>query len=163
MKFQSKIIAPVTLSKNVLDIEFIKRISVSLDCSGCKRSRRTVVLFEEQNESFCTPTNHKYPGRINKLSVSERKKYRVLSDKSVVTATYKIVYEFDKFTDKKYPDRTINENPTWARVSFSILCKCGVKSEHSTQNNISRPWTAVCECGNELYYELEEIPKFTAG
>ena len=158
MKYRAEIVVPITLSKSVETIEFKRKVLVSLDCFGCKRSGRTVVLFEDQNKSFCTPTKHEFPGHISKIDVSDRKNAGLLSQKSIVTTTYFIEYDFENFTDKKYPKRAITPTPTWGRATFNLSCKCGVQSEHETQNNIVRPWKAVCECGKDLYYEIEETP-----
>lgn len=165
MKYQSEILVPITLAKNVTEIKFKRNILVSLDCSGCKRSRRTVGLFENHENSFCTPTKHEFPGRIIKCQVSDRENTGFLSSKSIVTATYYIDYDFEQFIDKKYPTREIGPAPTWSRVTFLLTCKCGEKTVRTTQNNIGRPWKAECKCGKDLYYEIDQIPIFqnTAG
>jgi hypothetical protein len=160
MKYKTEIVVPITLAKNVETIEFKSKVLASLDCFGCKRSGRTVVLFENQAESFCTPTRHEFPGHIDRIEISDREKIGLISTKSVVTATYFIEYEFQEFTDKKYPQREISPIPTWGRATFILSCKCGEKSEHETQNNTERPWKAVCKCGKDLYYEVDETPIF---
>ena len=83
-----------------------------------------------------------------------------MSSKSIVTATYLIEHDFEYFSDKKYPNRKIAPVVTWGRASFKLKCPCGLESEHSTQNNTSRPWKARCECGKDLFYETEETPIF---
>lgn len=160
MKYKSEVVVPITLSQSVEAIEFKRKVLASLDCFTCKRSWRTVVLVEDQSKSFCTPTGHEFPGRISKIEVSDRENAGLPSQISIVTATYFIEYEFQDFTDSKYPTREISPKPTWGRVAFTLSCKCGEKSEHETQNNIGRPWKAVCKCGNDLYYEVDEIPIF---
>jgi len=160
MKYQSEIVVPITLAKNVEDIKFRRKILVSLDCYECKRSDRTVVLFQDQKDSFCTPTKHQFPGRIIKVEVSDRERRDFLSSKSVITATYHIEYDFEEFTDKKYPHEEICPYPKWSRATFLLSCQCGEQTECETQNNIVRPWKALCQCGKDLYFEIDEIPIF---
>ena len=160
MKYLTEIFVPITLAKNVESIDFRSTIAAALDCFDCKRSARTVVLHENEQESFCTPTEHNFKGRIKSIEISDRKKIGIMSSKSIVNATYLIEHDFEGFSDKKYPHRKISPDATWGRASFKLRCSCGVESEHSTQNNISRPWKARCECGKDLFYEVEEIPIF---
>ena len=160
MKYKSEIAVPITLSGHVETIAFDDHILVSLDCSICRRSRRTVVFGEERDTSFCTPAKHGFPGRIAGIHVSDHESAGSHRERSVVTATYLIEYEFEAFKDRQYPDRNIGPAPTWARAAFTLLCKCGAESAHETQNNLVRPVKAVCECGEDLYYEVDEIPIF---
>ena len=120
---------PITLSRHAVNIEFENKILVSLHCFECKRSHRTVVLLEDQEKSFCTPTKHKFPGRIVNFSISDRLKTKILSSKSVVTETYVIEYEFEPFVDKKYPHREITPKITWSRATFTIHCECGERKK----------------------------------
>jgi len=154
MNCKAEIVVPITVAKNVVSINFNREVLVSLDCFGCKWSKRTVVLFEDKNESFCTPTRHHFQGRIVKVEVSDRKRLGRLSSKSVVIATYNIEYEFKDFTDSKYPERKIGPLPTWSRVTFFLFCTCGEEIENETQTNIVRPWRSVCKCGKDLHYEM---------
>ena len=153
-----EILVPITLSKYVLDIAFKNKIFVSLHCFECKRSHRTVVLFEDQGKSLCTLIKHNFPGRIVDLSVSKRGKPNIFSSKSVITAKYIIEYEFEPFEDKKYPHRKITPKLTWSRAAFKITCECGERKEMETQNNLVRPLKGICRCGKYLYYEQDEIP-----
>lgn len=86
MKYKSEIIVPITISKKMSTIELKDTILVSLDCFRCKRSGRTVVMYKEQEKTFCTPTKHRFPGSIISIDVSDRKKVDLSSMKSVVTA-----------------------------------------------------------------------------
>jgi hypothetical protein len=160
MRYQTEIVVAVVLSKNVERIEFNKNILVMLDCFECNCSGRSVLLSSNQNDSYCTPTKHKFNGSVTKFKVGDRKKIQLLSSKSIVHASYVIEYEFNEFIDAKYQNREVSPEPRWGRCSFTISCKCGVRSEHSIQNNIVRPWNEICICGRVLYYEREEAPTF---
>lgn len=160
MKYQTKIVVPVVLSKNVETIKFNKKILVTLNCFECKRSSRSVLLSPNQFDSYCTPTKHQFNGSVIKFKVGDRKKVRFLSSKSIVNVSYVIEYEFNEFVDAKYPNRELIPLPNWGRCSFTISCKCGVSSEYSIQNNIVRPWNEICKCGRILYYETVEAPIF---
>lgn len=159
MEYQVKIEVPITLFKHVVAIEFKSNLLVSLDCSVCRRSQRTIILFDDQRLSLCTPSKHGFPGRISRMEISDRKKMGLLSSKSQVTATYWIEYAFETFIDKKHPQTEIRPRCGWGRVSFLLTCRCGKTSEHETQNNLVRPWRAVCECNRVLYQETDETPK----
>jgi hypothetical protein len=44
-------------------------------------------------------------------------------------------------------------------VGFEVVCpRCGQGQRGSTQNNIVRPWTCRCNCGEVLYSEQEAMP-----
>jgi len=118
MKYQTEIIAPITLAKNVENIEFKNTIAVSLDCGQCERSGRTIVLHKNEEKSFCTPSKHHFNGHIKNIVISNRRKNGFLSSKSVVTATYLVEHAFKLFSDKKYPHRKLSPDATWGRVSF---------------------------------------------
>lgn len=162
MRYKSDILVPITLAYNVVGIEFKRKVLASLDCLVCKRSRRTVVLYEQQEKSFCTPSNHGFPGYITQIQMSGRERIDSLPEKFIVTATYHIEHEFKAFTDEKYPHRVVSPAITWSRAAFTLTCSCGRETEQETQNNIARPRTAVCECGQALYYEIDKIPLFRA-
>jgi hypothetical protein len=127
-------------------------LEVSLDCFVCERLNRTVVLKLGEDSGRCTPTGHPFPGRLLEMAV--RPAIHSL------TVTYRVLYRYEPFTDRKYPARgRARGAPTWARVSFTVRCpKCGAVSERSTQNNIVRPWTCGCACGLPLYTEEVEMP-----
>lgn len=166
MKYKSEIIVPITLANNAASIKFSNKILVSLDCFICKRSRRTVVLYEDQEKSFCTPSKHQFPGRITQIDISERENADLVRQRSVVTATYCIEYEFEEFIDEKvaqsnyYSPREISPKPTWSRATFQLTCICGEQTQQETQNNLGRPTKLVCKCGKDIYYEIEPIPLF---
>jgi len=157
-KYRSEIVVPITLTENVKNIEFKQIIEVSLDCYCCERYRRTVILYKEKMKSFCTPTRHPFPGKINTIDISCREKVGEHLEK--VTAIYTIEYDFEEFIDKKYPDIEITPKPRWGRATFKLTCICGSEEIGSTQNNIRRPWSCSCKCGSKLYDEVEEIPIF---
>ena len=160
MKYQSEIIVPLTLSRNVVSNEFKRKILASLDCAVCNRSGRTVVMYEDQERTFCTPRKHPFPGRIVAIEVSGKEDSGSVSGRFVVSATYRIEYDFEEFMDQKNPSREIQRGPTWSRAAFMVTCKCGEQIEEETQNNMVQPRKAVCACGRDLFYEEEEIPLF---
>ena len=159
MRYICTVEAPIQLAKGI-EIQFSENLLVSLHCPICKRSHRTVVLKEDESLSYCTPTKHHFPGHVVSHSFISPKSKGFFSNKNIAIASFEIEYYFEKFIDKKYPNRDISEVPTWARIDFDLVCPCGVRKKHSTQNNLGRPWHAVCDCGKILYYEIEEIPKF---
>ena len=72
---------------------------------------------------------------------------------------YRVEYEYQPFTDRKYPERESSEGPGWGRIRFAVTCpECSRTRECSTQNNIVRPFVTVCECGRVLYKEKTELP-----
>lgn len=165
MIYRSKIRALIILSKHVKAIRFNPSLLVSLDCCVCQRAYRTVVLFKNRAQSFCTSgfsKKHPFPGQVVSLDISKRQKLNMFSSKSTVAATYLIEYEFETFTDKKYGHSDVTPEPTWSRVAFELTCACGTQTQAETQNNIVRPWTNVCQCGRALYYERQETPLFIA-
>ncbi len=159
-RYKSEIVVPLTLSINVLDIQFNEEVLVQLNCPICKKSGRTVVLFKEQSDSYCIPTRHTFNGCITDIVVTDRESEKLLTSKFVVTATYHIKYDFSEFIEERYPRRVIEPSPKfpWSRARFELTCKCGLKTDIETQNNQERPWQGKCKCGNELYYEVDEIP-----
>ena len=152
MKVQLKVNAPIRISKSVTDIVFSSKLMIDLDCSQCCRCNRSVVLDKTGYFSYCTPKNHNFMGKIREL-----KSWRS-SDRSIVTGEYVVEYEYESFTDKKYPDRIPSKDSTWARVKFFLRCECGANTKHETQNNMVRPIDIQCECGVLLARETKEIP-----
>jgi len=53
-------------------VSFGDPLELSLDCSVCRRCRRTVVFREGRSEGVCTPTGHLFPGRIVGKEVVQR-------------------------------------------------------------------------------------------
>jgi ribosomal protein S27E len=125
------------------------RLEVSLDCSDCKRRHRTVVFDRPGARGRCTPTGHEFKGLISSI------------DDRVAGAVAKFEYEYEPFTDAKYPDEKRYAGfergaPSWVRFHFSVRClKCGSTSAHSTQTNIVRPWKCTCTCGAPLYVDMQ--------
>jgi hypothetical protein len=134
-----------------VQITFLDKIEISLDCVTCQRSLRTVIISSSDDAAICTPTRHPFPAQI----VS--KEIRSNSPPEVV---FNLQYEFEAFTDRKYK-LPAKGKPHWARVHFEVTChRCATKFTTSIQNNIVRPWSKVCVCGYLLYAETEEFPKF---
>ena len=155
MKVHLHIDAPISTTESVTDITFDNNVMVSLDCCGCHRCGRSVVLHKLKVLSYCTPTRHKFNGRI--LEVSSTKD----EVRGVTTGRYLIEYEFATFIDAKYPERISKPGSTWARVRYSLRCACGANVTHETQNNQVRPIDISCGCGAVLVTEAEEIPRIS--
>jgi hypothetical protein len=140
-------------------VVFDPSVEVQLDCYMCHRRCRTVVFRVGASQTICMPSKHDFPGRLVNHKFHQHGSWHI--------AEYKLEYEYQMFRDVKYPDEKRYGSkepgaPTWARVSFNIVCpNCGQKSRHSTQNNISRPWQCVCKCGFLLYSETTEMPQLS--
>ena len=127
-------------------------LELTLNCFICQRTRRTVILDLGKETGICTPTKHLFPAKILTKDVR--------SEAGVIEINYLIEYWFASFVDSKYKESAENVL-TWGRVSFQITCpKCSKTNPSSIQNNTVRPWTYFCSCGQPLYFETEEYPKF---
>ena len=155
MKVKLEISTPIVTSDCVTDVTFSDTVMVSLDCCGCNRCYRSVVLDKSGYLSYCTPTRHKFDGQILELRSNRDE------NSNATIGSYLIEYEFEPFTDAKYPDRIPSPESSWARVKFTMRCQCGANVSHETQNNQVRPLDIQCECGAVLVTEAEEIPKIT--
>ena len=144
-------------------VAFGNELEVSLDCSRCQRTKRTVIFKVGDAAARCCPGSGKrqaekhppYPGRIVERRVERG------ADGFAVTATYRIEYEVSPFVDAKYgaESRPWTGRPTWGRVSWTVSCdSCGKDASQGTQSNLVRPWTARCSCGARLYVETREMP-----
>ena len=153
MKVKLQINVPLHISDSVTDVTFTNTVMVSLDCNQCRRCNRSVVLDKLEFLSYCTPSQHKFKGKV--LSIRSTKNEKL----ALITGHYLIEYEFGSFRDYKYPTRIPAPGSRWARATFAIRCRCGVNSTHVTQNNIVRPFNNLCECGVILVKEVEEIPQ----
>ena len=162
MIYRAVVTTPITIPATVEDVSFDESLLVSLHCTRCQRSLRTVRVLPNHGSSICIPTKHEFPATCISMEVSGKLKKSWFSSQSVVTAKYQIEYDFEPFVDKKYPDRVLHSLPSWGRCTFHIRCKCGEVSTRETQNNIVRPWQDSCRCGLPLYYEVQEIPIFEA-
>ena len=139
-------------------VTFAPIIEISLDCHECRRSRRTVVMSDSAQGTYCTPARHPFTGRM--LS-HQSEPPRQAGDSDIITGSYHIEYEFEPFVDAKYPHRNISPTPTWSRIGFTITCPCGYVFKNSTQCNIVRPRAVTCQCGRTLMAEEETIPIFS--
>jgi hypothetical protein len=145
-----------------LEIGFSDNLAVVLDCVVCKRTRRVVLLGGDERESKCTPTGHRFPGRVvghetlnkptlwpSRLSRSEHK--------------YRIEYEYESFADSKN-GRMATSEPRWARIGFILRCpKCGEENQDGTQSNIVLPRISRCGCGVALLKEKGHSFRFDVG
>ena len=153
MKLQLEITASIPISEFVTDITFSDTVMVSIDCCGCKRCMRSIVFDKSGFSTYCTPTKHKFNGKIIKLKSTKN------GDMTISTCIYLIEYEFELFVDAKYPNHIPSPGSNWARVKCIMRCKCGSNISWETQNNLGRPFNVLCECGAVLSREIEENPK----
>jgi hypothetical protein len=133
-------------------IAFGDQLEVSLDCPNCKRKRRTVIFNLGGRDGRCTPVKNcgMFPGRLTDKRPSQRT--------NTFSVDYVVEYQYEPFLDLKYGDESTGA-PSWARVHFMVKCpRCSREKDWSTQNNIVRPWSHVCDCGQMLYTEEQEIP-----
>lgn len=133
------------------------QLEVSLDCCACRRCCRTVIFTAAASAGQCTPTGHPFPGRV--LACEGRMQGNVFA------ASWRIAYRYESFQDAKYPgDRQPTGEPTWGRMHFTLTCPgCGASRKGGAQNNIVRPWTWRCDCGQPFYTERDEVPELSWG
>jgi hypothetical protein len=121
---------------------------VSLDCDVCQRRRRTVFFSAIGSPGLCSPTWHEFPGRLLELDFAKQSAHAVF------------LYRYEPFIDAKHPNekryRGLERgSPSWVRFNLTVSCKsCGASLETSTQTNLVRPYTSVCDCGAVLYDDL---------
>jgi hypothetical protein len=151
MQVFAEIVAPLhTLPE--IKIALNEPLEVSLDCPRCQRTARTIVFRETTNSAVCTPTGHLFPGRVtaHNLTISG----------DITTMLYRISYETADFNDRKRDEPSV-AHPTWARINFTLTCpSCGARSKNFVQNNLHRPRTCVCDCGQLLFRDDTEIPQY---
>jgi len=163
---KAEIILELPLATDV-GVFFHTRLEVSLDCSYCKRTDRTVVLQLGASSARCIHSGYKhqlspdwvdphppFPGRLVDLEVSGEKN-------RPVKAVYRLEYQTSRFEDAKYgPDRRPwTGHPTWARAHFILNChKCSAIYDGGIQNNVVRPYTHRCDCGYRFFTERRELP-----
>jgi len=155
MKVELDVEVTLSTSRGVI-VTFDSGLEISLDCSTCGRTHRTVVFDALGQPGRCTPDGHPFDGEIGHKRVTTHglwhKSYRCVIPLS---------YQYQQVKDKKYPSRISSPVPTWARVHFAAACPdCGRSSNVSTQNNIVRPYTFSCTCGKVLYTERASQPTF---
>lgn len=132
-------------------VQYDDLLEISLDCSKCQRTRRTVILRQADNLAICTPTRHAFSAHIvaHHISQDASPKLRVL-----------VHYNYQPFIDRKHQHASTGV-PSWGRINCTCTCPhCGNLSTTSTQTNIVRPWTCLCTCGYVLYSDAIELPQF---
>lgn len=140
-----------------VDISFKQYVEVSLDCSKCSRTHRTVIFGPSDQPGRCTPSGHEFLGQVSAVVTKEKGALF----RREIECFFTLTYEYLTVSDLKYPHRASSALPTWGRIHFTTKCpNCGNVSESSVQNNTVRPWTCVCKCGNTLYTEKTEFPIF---
>ena len=142
-------------------VSFAAGLEVSLACSHCRRTARTVAFTVGEATASCSPGSARtarphppYPGRIVELSVERA------ADGLGATATYRLEYELTPFVDARHgAARPWVGHPTWGRAHWSVVCSaCGAVSSQSSQSNLVRPHTVRCACGRVLLVERRELP-----
>lgn len=157
---QAEVVLELPLDPGV-GVIFGDELEVSLDCSHCVRTDRTVIFTLGATTAECCPGSAQrtdevhppFPGRIVTRVVRR--------GNGSATATYRLEYDVTRFDDAKYgPDqRPWSGYPTWARVSFVVTCpNCGSVEKASTQSNIVRPFSRSCDCGYVFFVERREMP-----
>ena len=137
-------------------IHYHTSVEITLDCSNCKRTGRTVRFEGIEAIGICTPVQkcNGFSGRLYSVLPF------ALDGKSFVK--YQIQYNYMPFLDLKNGNESTCD-PTWGRVSFDATCaKCGSSTIRSTQNNLGRPYPVYCTCGAHLYDDTEEMPLLRA-
>lgn len=133
-------------------IHYHKSVEVSFDCLNRKRIRRTIRFGGVAATGICEFAKKcdGFPGRLFSVQLFDS------DGRSFVK--YQIQYNYTPFVDLENGNDSVCE-PTWARVSFEVVCgKCGKSTIHSTQNNLVRPHLVYCACGSHLYDDTEEMP-----
>jgi hypothetical protein len=144
-------------------VEAGDKLEVSLACSYCVRTRRTVIFIVGRPSGDCSAgsarrdaeTHPPYPGRIVGRAIQR-------SEDGTVRITYRLEYDLDRFDDAKYGSglRPWSGHPEWARVSFTLACPmCRKVFQGSSQNSIGRPWAHACACGYQFCVEHREMPR----
>jgi len=132
-------------------VKFSDTLEVEQDCCICHRCWRTVIFTAGGTEGHCTPTRHVFPGKAFAPEVTRQGAETVIR--------YRLDYWYEPFEDAKYPGRTPTGMPTWARISFEIVCpNCSTRTKSSVQNNTALPWTCYCDCGRSLYTQVDILP-----
>jgi hypothetical protein len=121
---------------------------VSLDCVACQRRCRTIVFDGIETAGWCMSGMHAFAGRLLELTQHD----------GVISAVFQ--YGYHPFVDAKYGDDRYRGfeagAPTWVRFNFDVQCAaCGAASSCSTQSNMVRPWSAICDCGARLFEDVE--------
>lgn len=159
---KAEIVVVLPIIADVL-VSFAEQLEVSLDCSYCQRTNRTVIFEVGANAGTCIPgsaartdePHPPYPGQAVALRVSR-------ADEGSVTGTYDLEYQVSGFEDAKYgPNmRPWTGHPTWGQVAYDLTCpQCELVSRAVSQSNIVRPYTHACTCGYEFFVERDEIPR----
>lgn len=142
-----------------LELGFSDNLAVVLDCVVCKRTRRVVILAGDERESKCTPTGHRFPGRVaGHETVSKQSPWPSRLSRS--EHKYRIEYEYEPFSDSKN-GRAATSEPRWARIALVLRCpKCGKENQGGTQSNIVLPRVSRCGCGAVLLKETGQSFRF---
>jgi len=123
------------------------KLEITLPCITCHRANRTIV-FETLDESgICTPREkcEGFQGELIKKDVVEQS--------NGIQVNFLIDFEYASFKDLKYKVES-NFKHGWARVYFKLKCSnCSNNKTISTQENLGRPRSIKCNCGETVYEE----------
>jgi len=158
---QADVVLELQLDAKVV-VEASDTLEVSMDCSHCVRTGRTVIFTVGSASGACTAdlarrhqAHPPYPGRIVER-VIER------GQDGITRVIYRLEYDAHRFDDAKYGPETRpwSGHPTWGRVSFTLVCPlCSKVLRTSAQNNLGRPFAKTCGCGYQFYIERREMPR----
>jgi hypothetical protein len=161
MRYTSTLTVPLQVSKGAA-VTFSPLVEASLACHGCCRADRTIILSDSAPAEHFGPAigydGHPFYGRVVNFSSDTTSHDH---DADLITARFRLSYDFQPFTDAKYPERAVSPQPTWGRVRFTIRCTCGRSVETYTQTNLVRPRRVRCECGQILLVEHEQVVLFS--
>lgn len=145
--------------KPEVEAVFDEKLEVSLDCSHCQRTRRTVDFKLGKPHATCWPgsaggmeEHPPYPGRLLELDVER--------GPEGIRAAYRIEYEVSPFVDARYGvERPWTGHPIWGRAQCTLKCpRCSETKNSVIQNNCMRPLGERCSCGYVFFVEHREMP-----
>lgn len=139
-------------------ISFAQGVEISLDCSVCGRTRRTVIFEFPDQQGRCTPSGHVFEGQVGAMQVTAKEK----GGQREIECRFRLNYNYVPVKDQKYPQRVSSRLPTWGRIHFRAKCpKCSADVDRLfVQTNLGRPWSCKCKCGYELYTHRDVFPVF---
>lgn len=127
-----------------VDISLTNKSELSLNCSVCRRFNR-VIIFKENDFGVCTPTMHKFPGKITTFQSQD-------SENQESRQAYILECDFYPFVDQKYGyyvDSCLNKNST---IQVNFVCpKCSLNTSEELEINSTKLIEKFCQCGYLLY------------
>jgi hypothetical protein len=138
-------------------LEAPPKLEVTLDCSNCRRTGRTVIFDGLGSRGICTPRQkcRGFDGTLRQVAVTKRQRGFLVR--------YEIDTSYEEFVDSK---RSVSSSPgaTWVRMVLRITCPhCNHTNEMTTQTNLVRPCSQLCSCGKHLVTEPDNPFTFEIG